>query len=463
MIPARSTFVLVSLLATAALAAAPESPPAASTESAGVSASTATPLDLSLGDAIDRGLRENLAALTAAGKVEEAEGGRARALARLLPQVYGTLGESRQKINLEAYGFPPPDGGSPLVGPFNVVDARAHFAQILLDLSAMAEASAARRLVEASRASYREARDRVVSAVAELYLASLASEARIESARAQVATAETIERLAKHQKEVGKAAGIDVLRAQVTLATERQREIEAVNESAKLELQLAQAIGLPLERKLRLTDRIGFAPLELADLDAALAEAKSGRPDLAAAHLAVAAAESGLAAARRERLPTIGVQADWGPIGPTPATAQDTYSVGGGLRLPLFEGGRIAGDVRAARGRLDESRARLADLDRRVELEVRTAYLDVAAAGRQVGVADQARDLASRQLVQAQDRFAAGVADNLEVVQAQESVAAASDRYVTSLFAYNRAKVALAQALGVAEPSAARFLKGDVR
>jgi len=179
------------------------------------------------------------------------------------------------------------------------------------------------------------------------------------------------------------------------------------------------------------------------------------------ARLAVAAAESSLAGARRERLPTLALQADFGPIGPTPGSAEDTYSVAGALRLPLFEGGRIAGEVRAANGRLTAARAALADLDRRVELEVRSSWLDVTAAARLVEVAGQQRDLAAQQLTQAQDRFSAGVADNLEVVQAQESVATANDRYVTGLFAFNRAKVELALALGVAETSTARFLRGD--
>jgi len=446
------TLVALSLVASGALAASASPPDSGAVE----------PIELSLADALSRGLEQNLAALVASGRVEQAEGERQRALARLLPEIHGSLGESRQKINLEAYGFPPPPGESPLVGPFDVYDLRLHVSQNVLDATALARARAARRLAEASRSSYQQARESVVASVAELYLAALASEARIAAAGSQVTTAEAAATLARHRKEVGRAAGIDVLRAEVALGAERQRLIQAENESAKLELSLAQAIGLSLDRPLRLTDRIDFAPLEEIDPATAIERARAARPDLIAARLAVAAAEASLDAARRERLPTIAVQADFGPIGPTPDSAEDTYSVAGTLRLPLFEGGRIAGEVQAANGRLTAARARLADLDRRVELDVRSSRLDVAAAARLVEVARQQRDLAGQQLIQAQDRFAAGVADNLEVVQAQENVATGNARYVDGLFAYNRSKVALALALGVAEGSTARFLRGEI-
>ena len=389
------------------------------------------------------------------------EGERRQALARLLPRLYGTLDESREKINLEAYGLPPAPGESPLVGPFDVFDARLHLAESLLDLSANAKADAAARRLAASRFTQRDARDRVVAAVADLYLDAVASRARIESAQAQVATAEAASQLAADRHDAGSAASIDVLRADVNLAAQRQRLIAAENAFAKRKLALARAVGLPLGRPLELTTALPFATLPLADLDQALATAERERADLAAGRAEVDAAQAEVRAAARQRLPRLEVAGDVGKIGPDSGSAEDTFSISAGVRVPLFEGGRIAGEVVAARGRLDAAEARLADLRRQVELEVRAGYLDADAARRQLDVARDARGLAEKQLTQARDRYAAGVGDSLEVVQALEDLAAANEGFVSSLQAYNRAKVSLALALGLAEGSAARFLEGE--
>jgi len=459
----------VALLSAVPISASAQDPAAApeGAVDAATAAAPSGPIDLSLEGAIERGLRENLGVLLAAGRVEQAEGERRQARSALLPQLGASVGQSRQKINLEAYGIPVAPGESPLIGPYNVYDLRLSMALELVDLSASARARAAREQRDASRLTFDQARERVVAAVADLYLGVLASEARIEAARAQVESAESAAAQAATRKEAGTAAGIDVLRAQVRLAAERQRLIEAENRSAKQRLALAQAVGLPLDRPLHLTASLRFAPPRDGAVDAALARARSDRPDLAAARTELAAARSALSAARRQRLPSLAAHADYGPIGNSPPSAENTYTLALGVHLPLFEGGRIGGEVQAAEGRVAAAAARLADLERQVERDVRGALLDVASAAQQVTVADQARDLAARQLAQARDRFSSGVADNLEVVQAQQDVADANERYVSSLYDYNRARVDLALAEGAAEHSAPEFLtdvvKGEAR
>ncbi|MCB1056514.1 MAG: TolC family protein [Acidobacteria bacterium] len=421
------------------------------------------PRDLSLEEALARGLKSNLGALLAAGRVETAEGARRQALARLLPELSAEVSDSRQKIDLEAYGFPPPPGESPLVGPFNVFDARLKVSGTLFDAAAAARAHAAARALTSERLTYQEARDRVSAAVADLYLRALSASARVEAAAAEVETGRATAEEAEDRQKAGSAAGIEVLRAKVTFAAARQRWIEARGEQQKTDLALARAVGLPLDRPLHLTDTVPFALLPLGDVKAAVARALEQRPDLASASAQVEAAEASVAAARRQRLPSLGVRADWGSIGSTASDTEHTYSVAAGLRIPLFEGGRIAGDVREAQGRLDQARATLDDLRSRVELDVRSAYLDQESAAERVEVASEARELAASQLEQAQDRFTAGVADGLEVVQAQEAVAAAAERYVSALYDFNRAKVNLALALGVAENATASFLRGEPR
>lgn len=419
------------------------------------------PKRLTLREAIGLALDNNLQAILASGQTEEAEGELRQALARLLPSFEGGVSEAREKINLAAFGLAPPEGESPLVGPFNVFDVRLRASQTLFDAVQTARVAAARSRLDSRRLSSQQARDLVVASVADLYLEALADRARIDAARSQVETAQAVEQQAKDRHEAGTAAGIDELRAQVSLAEEQERLIDAENEFEKQKLRLARAVGLPTGTPVELADDVPFQPLAERDLDEALTAARAARPDLKAAEADVAAAESAVAAARKQRLPRLEARGDVGPIGPDPGSAEITYDLSVGVTIPLFEGGRIAGETAAAEGRAKQVRARRDDLERQVDLEIRSAFLDAAAASRRVSVSSDARRLAAEQVTQARDRFAAGVAGNLEVVQAQESLAAANERWVRSLYQYNRAKLGLALALGVAEDSALPFLQGE--
>ncbi|MES1242009.1 MAG: TolC family protein [Acidobacteriota bacterium] len=419
------------------------------------------PRRLTLREAIDLGLENNLQAVLAGGQTEEAEGELRQALSRLLPSFEGAVSQAREKINLAAFGLAPPAGESPLVGPFNVFDARLRAEQTLFDSAQSARVAAARSRLDSRRLSSQQARDLVVASVADLYLEALADRARIDAARSQVQTAEAVEQQAKDRHEAGTAAGIDELRAQVALAEEQERLIDAENDLAKQKLRLARAVGLPAGTPVELADEVPFQPLAERDLEDALVSARAARPDLKAAEADVAAAESAVAAIRRQRLPRVEAHGDYGPIGPDPGSAEITYDLALGVTIPLFEGGRIAGETATAEGRAKQARARRDDLSRQVDLEVRSAFLDAAAASRRVAVSSDAKRLATEQVTQARDRFAAGVAGNLEVVQAQEALAAASERWVRSLYQYNRAKLGLALALGVAEESTLPFLQGE--
>ena len=93
--------------------------------------------------------------------------------------------------------------------------------------------------------------------------------------------------------------------------------------------------------------------------------------------------------------------------------------------------------------------------------EVRTAFLDLQATTEQLQVATKARDLAAQQLVQARDRFAAGVASNIEVIQAQEAVAVANEQYISALYGYDLAKGALIRGVGTAEQTLRQYLGGN--
>ena len=243
---------------------------------------TAEELPLTLADAIARGLRSNLGAILGGTAVEAARGAQREARADLLPQIRASVAESRQTINLEAYGFTLP-GVPPLVGPFNVFDARAHVQQSILDLRAIHRTHAAGDALEAARQDELGARDLVVVACGQLYLQALAGEARIAAARAQLATAESLLGIARDRRASGLGAGIEVLRADVQAQSLRQRQIVAEQEAAKQKLQLARAIGLPLGQRFRLADPMPFAAGVPMSVEDAVARAWAGRPELKAA------------------------------------------------------------------------------------------------------------------------------------------------------------------------------------
>ena len=406
-----------------------------------------TPFSLTLEDAVARGLRENVAARLGEAEVTSARGERWTALQDLLPTASARLGITRQLINLAAFGFSLP-GVPSIVGPFNVHDARLSVSQPIVDLHALYESRAGAADLQAAQLDMRDTRTLVSLAVRNLYLLSVAGESRLKAAQAQAETAQALLSQATDLKNAGVVAGIDVLRAQVQARTQDQRVIVAENEYEKEKLQLARAIGLPLGQPFTLADAIPYAPLQPLSLDDALKQAAVSRDDFKAAEARLQAAEASKRAAVANTLPSLHVSADYGELGRTPADTHSTYSVLAQLRIPLFDAATSRGHVLEADGVLERRRAELNDFRARVEYEVRAAYLDLRAADRQLQAAQDAMNLANQELEQTRDRFAAGVAGNIEVVQAQEAVATATENYISSLYAHNLAKASLAHAIG---------------
>jgi outer membrane protein TolC len=421
---------------------------------------SSTPIALTLRDAIQRGLRQNLGLVLGEQGTRTAEAARLLARSGLLPYLTATTSDTSQQINLAAFGFNLP-GINPIVGPFNVFDARLAASQPLLNFAAIFNARAGSQGLQAARSSYQDARDVVVLVVAGLYLQAGAGEARIEAAQAQFNTAEALYRRAVDMKSAGMVAGIDVLRAQVEMQAQQQRVIFFRNEFEKQKLSLARAIGLPLAQPLTLADRVAYTPPPPLTVEQALERAYQNRADYRSAGALVGAAESARRAAEAARLPSLTFDANYGAIGPRPWNSHGTYAASLGLTIPIFQAGRVRANVLEADALLEQRRAQLEDLRAGVEQDVRTAFLDLTAAGDQVQVARSAADLAGQQLKQSEDRFAAGVANNIEVVQSQESVATANENYISALFAYNLAKASLARALGGAENNYLQFLGGS--
>jgi outer membrane protein TolC len=416
-------------------------------------------LSISFLGAIDRGLKQNLGLLLSADNNLAARGARWKELSNLLPNVFAQGTESVQKTSLAQLGIHFP-GLPRVVGPFNYLDMRVSLNQSVFNWNYIQKERAAAQNLQVADYTYKDARELVVLVTGNAYLAAIAGAARVDTAEAQVKTAQTIFDRAVDQQKAGVIPAIDALRSQVELQSRQQQLIVARNDFAKQKLALSRIIGLPLGQEFTLSDKAPYDQLIPPPLDEALHRAYGSRPDYQAALAQVRSAEFSRRAATAEHYPSFDLEGDYGDIGVTPATSNGTFHVAGTLTVPIFQAGKTHADVLQAEAALRQARSRLEDLRGQIDNDVRTALLDLNAAFEQAQVARSSVDLAEQTLTQAQDRFSAGVTDNLEVVQAQEAVATAHENYISSLYAHNLAKVELARALGNAENGVKQYLKG---
>jgi outer membrane protein TolC len=434
----------------------------------GVPAGLATPqpIKLTVLDAIVRALEHNLGVLTAEESLGRARGARWIALSQLMPNVSGRVSETRQKINLAAFGFggasgPSFPGVSDIVGPFNVFDARLYVSQAVFDLEALNDARSESHALEAARLMRQSARDFVIHVAGVLYIQTLAASARVDAARAQLETATALHRQASDMKQSGLVAGIDVLRSEVQQSVQQQRATAAANEFEKLKLGLARAIGLPLGQVFTLDATLPDLPTVSLSLDEAVERAYKTRPDYQAAISRVRAAEATRAAVVGSGRPSVRVNADVGEIGFTPADAKSTFAVVGAVNVPIFNGGRTQGRLAQADADIRARQADAEDLKASIYYEVRAAFLDLETTAEQLRTATTARDLAGQQLTQARDRFAAGVGSNIDVIQAQEAVALAAEQFIAAQYGFSLARGALVRGIGSSEETLRQMMGGS--
>jgi outer membrane protein TolC len=430
----------------------------------GVPSGTATTdtISITILDAVNRALEHNLGVLLSDEGRGRARAAHLRALSEMLPNVNGRIAETRQQLNLAAYGFPLPAGFPAIVGPFNVFDARVYLTQTVLDLHALNDLRAEDHNQVAAEYSYKSARELVVLVAANAYLQTLAASARAEATRAQAETARALYSQASNLRQSGLVPGVDVLRAQVALEDERQRVTATENDFEKAKLQLARLIGLPVGQPFTLVRELPDVPMPDMTLEQAMEQAYASRPDYQAALARVRAAEAARAAITGEALPSIRINADYGDLGLSIAESHGTFSITGAVNVPIFQGGRIRGRLIEADATLRSRRAEAEDLKASIYYDVRTAFLDLQSSRERAQVTARGRDVAGTALEQARDRFAAGITSNVEVVQAQEALSRANEQYISSLYQFNLAKAALARGLGSAE-STLRQLLGETR
>ena len=421
---------------------------------------SATPVALSLEDAVARGLKQNLGGVLATDVVTDARGERWQALSELLPNVITDTGFGVHQINVKAAFGLTIHGEPPIIGPFGYFDSRAYLTQSAFDWGSIERARSSTAQVKSAEFSAKDAREMVVLVIVSNYLLVIADQSEVESATSQRDTAKALFQQTSDQKTAGLASAVDVLRSQVQLQSREQKLIVARNNLAKQKMALARAIGLPPGQMFEITTRVPYRELTPSSLDEVIQSAYKARPDFQSQMNQVRSAELASKAAAAERYPSLGVETDYGLSGVNPGSSHGTVDAAATLRIPIFQGGRVHGDVLRADASLTRERQRLEDLRAKIDEQVRDAYLDLEAAAQEVAVEKSAVTLATQTLEQSRDRFMSGVTDNIEVVQAQDVLAIANDTYIASLYSHNLAKIALARAIGVAESGFAEYVEG---
>ncbi len=426
---------------------------------------TGTTIQLSLQDAITRGLRYNLGLVESNQASADVRAERLRALSALLPQIeahgqqtYEALSFKEIGIKLPAIpGFP---GLPPTSGGFGFQDARVGLTQTLYNKELRERYKTQKENEQASALSVKDSRDVVVLAVGGAYFQVIASAARLETARAELAAAREFDTLTANRVKSEVSPEIESLRAQVQRQSAEQRLINVTNELEKDKLTLARVAGLAIDQKFELTDRLTYRSLAGIDPGTATQEALKSRADLASAEASVRAGESTLRAEKAQRLPVVSLNADYGGGGPNFGNFNQVYTVSGSVSVPIYTGGRIRADIEQAEADLARRRAEYEDLRGRIAYDVRVAWLDASASDSSVKVAEANRALAEKALAQSRDRYANGVTNFLEVIQAQETVAGANENYIASLYSFDVAIISLARAMGGADTRLEQLMGG---
>ena len=416
-------------------------------------------LPVSLDRAIHMGLQYNLGLVLSGVNAGSASAQRLQQLQALLPTVDASAKESVQQTNLRAEGLSIP-GFPAIIGPYGYTDIRGSAQASLLNISSLQNFLAAKHNFAGARLSVEDAKDLVVLTVGNAYLLCIADESRVQSTQAQVNTSKVSLDQAVANHQAGTAPLLDELRARVDYQSEQQTLITAQNQYEKDKIALARIIGLSLEQSYTLSDQAPFQMLDHLDANAAVQQALAHRHDLQALQQQVEGSKASRSAATAERYPTLAFSGDYGDIGPTLGHSHGTFDAVGTASVPLFEEARLRGDAQAAQAQLEQKQAQLNDLQGQVSADVRNSILDIETAAKQVVVAHSNVELATEALSEAQQRYAAGVADNLAVSQAQASMAQADDQYVSSLYQHNVAKLSLARALGMAQTNYKDYVGG---
>ncbi len=387
--------------------------------------------------------------------LKQAQARSAEARASLLPDLESSFQYRSQTMSLagmglsSAFQIPIPGFQLPsLIGPFDVMDARATAQQSIFDFSSIRRFQASKVGITASKSDLEASSEQVAAQVARAYLAAVKGDTDVDTAEANVTLSQATLTQAENQKNAGTGTGIEITRAKVQLANDRQRLVAAQNARRAAHLQLLRAMGVRLDTDVELTDRLQYVPVDAVTLDAAKAQALKERPDYQAQQQRESNARLSASATTLERLPTLSAAADYGSIGPGLNNALPTRTYGISIRVPVFDGGRRDARRVESDSQYRAEKVRTNDLKEQIELDVRLALDSLGSAAEEVQVAKDGLGLADNELTQARRRYEAGVANSLEVTDAQTRLERARDNQTGALYAYGLARIDLAQAMG---------------
>jgi len=411
---------------------------------------------LTLNQAIQIALKNNLSVRVAATQLEEARGTTQRAHAPLLPRVNGDALANMQNRNLSVLGVSLP-GMPTVVGPFAYYDFRAAASQEIIDRQAFHDWKASQREEQASKLDYQDSRDLVIRETAGLYLSAESALAEVQASQSRITTSEALETLAQDQHQEGLATAVDVVRAQVQLARDRQTLLAAQNSYQTSLLALARFLGLSLRTPLRLAETLEFRRIEVPEIDAAVEAALQARPDYRSLLAQRAALVEQQKASHARYYPRFSLSGDYGPMGRNFGTMPGIGEIQGTVSITIFDRDR-KGEQQQLAARVQRIDAQMQDLARGIDQDVRKAELDIDTNAQQVVVSQDALALAQRELQLSEDRFRNGVTDNIEVITAQTSLDAAQDDLIAALAQHADAVAALVRALGSTEQNYEKYL-----
>lgn len=423
---------------------------------AGESASSPPDLRLSLHDAIQASIDNNATVRLLKERIAAAQSAASTSLGAMLPNVSGFLNGRSQTVNLAAFGLPPERLSGlglsrSVTDPFEVYDARASLVQHLFSLSLIQRWRAAKTGIEVATLEAEIAKRDVMATVGLLYMEALRADEAVKARRADIELSQQLLKLAQDRKAAGVATGLDVTREEVQLENTRQRLLVAQNDHESARLNLIRALGIDFDVHLVLTDSLTFVNVVHEKPYEALATAQENRTELKAQANRQRLASLSHSSVESERVPSLSLNGDYGWIGLKPDEAYATRTLGLTLSVPIFDGGQREGRISETRSRVRQEAIRMKDVSDQVSLEVRNALLTLESSTQQVGVSHKGLDLAQKELAFARDRFAAGLATNIEVTNAQTSVARARDNVIEALFRFNASRINLARAKGELE------------
>jgi outer membrane protein TolC len=418
---------------------------------AGAFAQDRAPLKLTLRDAVQLALKQNPRVILANLGVAQSEQDRNIARSALLPQAAARVNETLNRANIEAgFGLRIP-GFSQHIGPFRYEQVGVGFSAEVLDLTLWRRYRASQAGIDTSRAQEATAREESVMLVVSQYLGSQRATADVEAARSRVDLAQAIYDQAADLQKNGVGTGIDTLRSNVQLQNEKQRLIVARTQLETALYGLARLLNLDPGQRVELADAGVFFETPAVDTGETLERAWQARPELRQILSRVQRAELELRAASDARLPKVSVSGFWAEQGLNSSTAIPVYSYQANLEVPLFTGGRIQAERERASLAIRQLKQQEREVRNRIELDVETAIARLGSARSEVEVAKLGIELARQEVEQSRDRFQAGVTNNVEVIQAQDGLARASDNQIAALYRFNQARADLAHSVGQME------------